>query len=108
MVVGFNVNTNAAENVTKQISLTGISDVKIYTADKKEEYPVKDKSFSVPLGEYCYESNNGAGGKFIVTDETTELNLHSVTFSNVSPTHWNTEKKETGPPSRIGYINIVR
>ena len=42
LVVGFNVNTNAAENVTKQISLTGISDVKIYTADKKEEYPVKD------------------------------------------------------------------
>ena len=33
LVVGFNVNTNAAENVTKQISLTGISDVMIYTAD---------------------------------------------------------------------------
>ena len=106
LVVGFNVNTNAAENVTKQISLTGISDVKIYTADKKEEYPVKDKSFSVPLGEYCYESNNGAGGKFIVTDETTELNLHSVTFSNVSPTHWNTEKKETDRLPELGTLTL--
>lgn len=106
LVVGFNVNTNAAENVTKQISLTGISDVKIYTADKKEEYPVKGKSFSVPLGEYCYESNNGAGGKFIVTDETTELNLHSVTFSNVSPTHWNTEKKETDRLPELGTLTL--
>lgn len=106
LVVGFNVNTNAAENVTKQISLTGISDVKICTADKKEEYPVKDKSFSVPLGEYCYESNNGAGGKFIVTDETTELNLHSVTFSNVSPTHWNTEKKETDRLPELGTLTL--
>lgn len=106
LVVGFNVNTNAAENVTKQISLTGISDVKIYTADKKKEYPVKDKSFSVPLGEYCYESNNGAGGKFIVTDETTELNLHSVTFSNVSPTHWNTEKKETDRLPELGTLTL--
>lgn len=106
LLAGFNVNTNAAENLTKQISLTGISDVKIYTADKKEEFPVNDKSFSVPLGEYCYESNNGAGGKFIVTNETTELNLHGVTFSNVSPTHWNTEKKETDRLPELGTLTL--
>ena len=39
------VNVNAAENTTKQISLTGISDVKIYTADKQKEIPVVDKKF---------------------------------------------------------------
>ena len=79
------VNVNAAENTTKQISLTGISDVKIYTADKQKEIPVVDKSFTVTPDEYCYESSSGAGGKFTVTEETSELNLHSVTFSNVSP-----------------------
>ena len=88
------VNVNAAENTTKQISLTGISDVKIYTADKQKEIPVVDKSFTVTPDEYCYESSSGAGGKFTVTEETSELNLHSVTFSNVSPANWNSEKSK--------------
>ena len=35
--------------------MTGISNVKIYTADKKQEIEVKDKSFTVSPGEYCYE-----------------------------------------------------
>ena len=61
----------------------GISNVKIYTADKQKEIPVVDKSFTVTPDEYCYESSSGAGGKFTVTEETSELNLHSVTFSNV-------------------------
>lgn len=88
----FKIDVSAAENASKQISLTGISSVKIYTADKKKEIPISDKSFTVTPGKYCYESDNGAGGNFTVTDKTTELNLHSVTFSNVSPSHWNTEK----------------
>lgn len=88
------VNVNATENTTKQISLTGISNVKIYTADKQKEIPVVDKSFTVTPDEYCYESSSGAGGKFTVTEETSELNLHSVTFSNVSPANWNSEKSE--------------
>lgn len=88
------VNVNATENTTKQISLTGISNVKIYTADKQKEIPVVDKSFTVTPDEYCYESSSGAGGKFTVTEETSELNLHSVTFSNVSPANWDSEKSE--------------
>lgn len=90
------VNVNAAENTTRQISLTGISDVKIYTADKKKEIPVSNKSFTVTPGEYCYVGSSGAGGKFIVTDKTTELKLDSVTFTQVSPQSWNNEKKQMG------------
>ena len=88
------VNVNAAENTTRQISLTGISDVKIYTADKKKEIPVSNKSFTVTPGEYCYVGSSGAGGKFIVTDKTTELKLDSVTFTQVSPQSWNNEKNK--------------
>ncbi len=89
------VNVYAAENTDRVINLTGISNVKIYTADKKQEIEVKDKSFTVTPGEYCYEyagdasnSLNGAGGYFTVTEDTTELKLASVYFKNVSPTAW--------------------
>lgn len=88
------VNVNAAENTTRQISLTGISDVKIYTADKKKEIPVSNESFTVTPGEYCYVGSSGAGGKFIVTDKTTELKLDNVTFTQVSPQFWNNEKNK--------------
>ena len=87
------VNVYAAENTDRVVNLTGISNVKIYTADKKQEIEVKDKSFIVAPGEYCYEyagdvsdSLNGAGGYFTVTEDTTELKLASVYFKNVSPT----------------------
>ena len=36
------VNINAAENATRQITLTGFSNVKIYTADTKEETEGRD------------------------------------------------------------------
>ena len=49
------VNVYAAENTDRVVELTGISSVKIYTADKKREIEVKDKSFTVTPGEYCYE-----------------------------------------------------
>lgn len=39
----FKIDVSAAENASKQISLTGISSVKIYTADKKKEIPISDK-----------------------------------------------------------------
>lgn len=100
------VNVNAAENATRQITLTGFSNVKIYTADTKEEIPVNNKSFTVPLGEYCYESNSGAGGNFTVTDETTELNLHNVTFSNVSPYHWSNEKNSWEYLPELGTLTL--
>ena len=85
----FKVSVYAAEN-ERVINLTGIKTVKIYTADKKQEIEVKENSFTAVPGEYCYEdvsdrSSNGAGGYFTVTEDTTELNLSSVTFSNVSP-----------------------
>ena len=74
------VNVYAAENTDRVINLTGISNVKIYTADKKQEIEVKDKSFTVNPGEYCYEyvgdaadSLNGAGGYFTVQENTTEF-----------------------------------
>ena len=78
------------------INVTGIKTVKIYTADKKQEIEVKENSFTAVPGEYCYEyvgggSANGAGGYFTVTEDTTELNLSSVTFSNVSPTYFDKE-----------------
>ena len=95
------VNVYAAENTDRVINLTGISNVKIYTADKKQEIEVKDKSFTVTPGEYCYEyaggasnSLNGAGGYFTVTEDTTELKLSSVTFSNVSPAYWDNKDSE--------------
>ena len=95
------VNVYAAENTDRVINLTGISNVKIYTADKKQEIEVKDKSFTVNPGEYCYEyagdgenSLNGAGGYFTVTEDTTELKLASVTFTQVSPQYWSDEKYE--------------
>lgn len=62
---------------------------------------VKDKSFTVNPGEYCYEyvgdatdSLNGAGGYFTVTEDTTELKLASVYFNNVSPQYWLNEKNK--------------
>ena len=89
------VNVYARENTDRIINITGISNVKIYTADKKQEIEVKDKSFTVTPGEYCYEYAgnesdvlNGAGGYFTVTEDTTELKLASVYFKNVSPTAW--------------------
>ena len=91
----FKVSVYAAEN-ERVINLTGIKTVKIYTADKKQEIEVKENSFTAVPGEYCYEdvsdsSSNGAGGYFTVTEDTTELNLSSVTFSNVSPSYWDNE-----------------
>ena len=79
-----------AVGTDRVINLTGINDVKIYTADKKQEIEVKDKSFTVSPGEYYYEyvgntNSNGAGGYFTVTEDTTELKLASVTFKQVSP-----------------------
>lgn len=100
------VNVNAAENTTKQINLTGISNVKIYTADKKNEIPVENKSFMATPGDYCYESNSGAGGNFTVTDQTSELNLHSVTFSNVSPMKWSDEKSTWVYLPEIGTLTL--
>lgn len=86
-----------AVGTDRVINLTGINDVKIYTADKKQEIEVKDKSFTVSPGEYYYEyvgntNSNGAGGYFTVTEDTTELKLASVTFKQVSPQHWSDEK----------------
>lgn len=94
LIGSLKVNINAAENTDRLIDLTGISNVKIYTADKKTEIPVNDKSFTATNGEYYYESSSGAGGKFVVTDDTTELKLDSVTFAQVSPTYWNEEKNK--------------
>lgn len=102
----FKINVYAAENTTKQISLTGISDVKIYTADKQEEIPVDNKNFRVTPGEYCYESESGAGGKFTVTDKTTELKLDSVTFAQVSPKYWNNEKNKWEYLPDLGSITL--
>lgn len=84
----FKINVYAAENTGKTINLTGISNVKIYTEDKREEVPVKDKSFIAMPGTYCYETSYGAGGMFIVTEETTEVKLRNVNFKNVSPQHY--------------------
>ena len=100
------VNVNAAENTTRQINLTGISSVKIYTADKQKEIPVENKSFMVTPGDYCYESNDGAGGNFTVTDQTSELNLHNVTFSNVSPMKWSDEKSTWVYLPEIGTLTL--
>lgn len=47
------INIYAADTC-KLIKLTGIYNVKIYTMDKKQEIEVKDKSFTVVPGEYCY------------------------------------------------------
>ena len=92
----FKVSVYAAEN-ERVINLTGIKTVKIYTADKKQEIEVKENSFTAVPGEYCYEdvgstSSKGAGGYFTVTEDTTELNLNSVMFSNVSPTYFTGEE----------------
>ena len=99
LTMSLKINVYATENIDKVVKLSGISSVKIYTADKKQEIEVKDKSFTVAPGEYCYEysagasdSLNGAGGYFIVTEDTTELKLESVYFRNVSPTAWLDEK----------------
>ena len=92
----FKVSVYAAEN-ERVINLTGIKTVKIYTADKKQEIEVKENSFTAVPGEYCYEdvgstSSKGAGGYFTVTEDTTELKLNSVMFSNVSPTYFTGEE----------------
>ena len=107
------VNVYAAENNNRIINLTGISNVKIYTADKKQEIEVKDKSFTVSPGEYCYEyagdasnSLNGAGGYFTVTENMTELNLASVYFNNVSPTAWINEKNKWCYLDELGTLTL--
>lgn len=107
------VNVYAAENTDRVINLTGISNVKIYTADKKQEIEVKDKSFTVNPGEYCYEyvdgatdSLNGAGGYFTVTENTTELKLASVYFNNVSPTAWIDEKNKWCYLDELGTLTL--
>ena len=107
------VNVYAAENTDRVINLTGISHVKIYTADKKREIEVKDKSFTVTPGEYCYEyagdasnSLNGAGGYFTVTEDTTELKLESVYFKNVSPTAWLDEMNFWGYLPDLGTLSL--
>ena len=95
------------------VNLTGVSNVKIYTADKKQEIEVKDKSFTVNPGEYCYEyvgnatdSLNGAGGYFTVTENTTELKLASVYFKNVSPTAWLDEMNFWGYLPDLGTLSL--
>lgn len=107
------VNVYAAENNNRIINLTGISNVKIYTADKKQEIEVKDKSFTVSPGEYCYEYAgneskvlNGAGGYFTVTEDMTELNLASVYFNNVSPTAWINEKNKWCYLDELGTLTL--
>ena len=107
------VNVYAEENNNRIINLTGISNVKIYTADKKQEIEVKDKSFTVSPGEYCYEyagdasnSLNGAGGYFTVTENMTELNLASVYFNNVSPTAWINEKNKWCYLDELGTLTL--
>ena len=107
------VNVYAAENTDRVINLTGISHVKIYTADKKQEIEVKDKSFTVTPGEYCYEYAgnesdvlNGAGGYFTVTEDTTELKLASVYFNNVSPTAWIDEKNKRCYLDELGTLTL--
>lgn len=107
------VNVYAAENNNRIINLTGISNVKIYTADKKQEIEVKDKSFTVSPGECCYEyagdasnSLNGAGGYFTVTENMTELNLASVYFNNVSPTAWINEKNKWCYLDELGTLTL--
>ncbi len=94
------INIYAADT-GKLIKLTGISNIKIYTVDKKQEIEVKDKNFTVVPGEYCYEYAddgenllNGAGGYFTVTENTTELKLASVAFTQVSPQYWLDEKNK--------------
>lgn len=107
------VNVYAAENTDRVINLTGISNVKIYTADKKREIEVKDKSFTVTPGEYYYEYAgnesdvlNGAGGYFTVQENTTELNLASVYFTNVSPTAWIDEKNKWCYLDELGTLTL--
>ena len=107
------VDIYAAGNTESVVNLTGISNVKIYTADKKQEIEVKDKSFTVAPGEYCYEyaggasnSLNGAGGYFTVTENTTELKLASVYFKNVSPTAWLDEKNFWGYLPDLGTLTL--
>ena len=106
------VNIYAADT-DKVVELTGISSVKIYTADKKQEIEVKDKSFTVTPGEYCYEyagdvsaSLNGAGGYFTVTEDTTELKLTSVTFTKVSPSKWLEKENRWGYLPDLGTLTL--
>jgi len=98
MAVGWSllISTSAlAAGKEVTVQLTGMTAVKIYTEDKETEIPVTDGSFSVEPGKYCYEGTSGdatgAGGYFTVTEETTELKLRSVTFINVSPSHYENE-----------------
>lgn len=104
------VNIYAADT-DRVVELTGISSVKIYTADKKQEIEVKDKSFTVSPGEYCYESvsgeeSNGAGGYFTVTEDTTELKLTSVTFKKVSPSKWLEKENRWGYLPDLGTLTL--
>ena len=106
----FKVSVYAAEN-ERVINVTGIKTVKIYTADKKQEIEVKENSFTAVPGEYCYEyvgggSANGAGGYFTVTEDTTELNLSSVTFSNVSPTYFDKEDAKWKYLPELGTLTL--
>ena len=107
------VDIYAAGNTESVVNLTGISNVKIYTADKKQEIEVKDKSFTVAPGEYCYEYAggasdllNGAGGYFTVTENTTELKLADVTFKQVSPMAWLDEKNFWGYLPDLGTLSL--
>lgn len=79
------IRVNAAENSSVQVKLTGITNVKIYTENKKNEIEVKNNNFEVEPGIYCYEGIDGAGGYFSVTKNTTQLSIRSVNFKNVSP-----------------------
>ena len=113
LTMSLKINVYATENIDKVVKLSGISSVKIYTADKKQEIEVKDKSFTVAPGEYCYEysgdasnSLNGAGGYFIVTEDTTELKLESVYFRNVSPTAWLNEKHQWVYLPELGTLSL--
>lgn len=113
LTMSLKINVYATENIDKVVKLSGISSVKIYTADKKQEIEVKDKSFTVAPGEYCYEysagasdSLNGAGGYFIVTEDTTELKLESVYFRNVSPTAWLDEKHQLVYLPELGTLSL--
>ena len=91
---------NAADTSEVQVELTGVKDVKIYTDKGGQEISVVDDKFSALPGCYYYEcfrkdddgSENGRGGYFSVTADTTELKLASVSFYQVSPTRYENGK----------------
>lgn len=94
-----------AASTEVSVKLTGIKTVKIYTENKEKEIEVKDDSFSVPTGTYCYENKEGAGGYFEVTEDTAELKLTTVNFLRVTP-HVLDDKFQALPLEKIGTLTV--